>query len=247
MKNLVIRLLNVILLLVLILSGREASGQEFRFKVEHDHLVKSCEGELIINQKGVEYQTDNKDHARNWSYTAIKMIKLQSPKEIEIISYERSRETLGTDREFEFKVIEGELSKEVSDFLLARVDRPLSTTFVATEEKPRYELPARHRHRFGACQGTLKVYADRVIYESDRPENSRSWRWSDIRSISRTGPYKFGVTSYEPEFGGTSKIFNFDLKEQLGESVYDYLWARVYKVRLPASVNENRQAERPQP
>jgi hypothetical protein len=247
MKNRMIKTLNAIALLVLIFGAREALGQEFKFKVEHDHLVKSCKGELIIGPQGVEYQTENKDHARKWNFTDIKMIKLESPREIEVISYESSRKTLGQDRTFEFRVIEGEITKQVSDFLLARVEQPLATSFVATEEKPRYELPVRHRHRFGECQGTLKVYADRVIYQSDKQDNSRYWRWTDIQSISRTGPYQFGVTTYEPEFGGPSKTFNFDLKEQMDEKVYDYLWTRVYKVRLPASANENRLAGRSQP
>jgi len=242
MKNQLIRMLNVAAILVLVFGGREALGQEFKFKVEHEHLVKSCKGELIISPQGIEYQTENKDHAHKWGFTDIKMIRLESPKEVEIISYERSRKTLGTDREFEFKLVEGEVTKDVSDFLLTKVERPLSTSFVATEDKPSYELPVRHRHRFGACQGLLKVYADRVVYVSDKAENSRHWRWSDIRSISRTGPYQFGVTTYEPEFGGPSKTFNFDLKEQMDETVYDYLWSRVYKVRLPKSANENRLA-----
>ena len=247
MKNRMIRMLNVIALLVLVFGGREALGQEFKFQVEHDHLVKSCKGELTISPQGLEYRTENKEHARKWDFTDIKMIKLESPKKVEVITYESSRKTLGQDKTFEFKVLEGEVTKGVSDFLLARVERPLATSFVATEEKPRYELPVRHRHRFGECQGTLKVYADRVIYQSDKQDNSRYWRWTDIQSISRTGPYQFGVTTYEPEFGGPSKTYNFDLKEQMDEKVYDYLWTRVYKVRLPASVNENRLAGSSQP
>lgn len=244
MKNRMIRMLNVVALLALVVGGREALAQEFRFKVEHDHMIKSCRGDLIISPNGVEYRTGNKDHARKWGYTDIKMIELESPKEIEIISYETSRKTLGNDRGFEFKVLESEITKEVSDFLLARVARPLATTFVATEEKPRYEFPVRHRHRFGGCQGTLKMYADRLIYESEDAEGSRYWRFSDIKSISRTGSYQFAVTTYEPEFGGPSKTYNFDLKERMDEKVYDYLWARVYKVRLPVSRNQGHPAER---
>ncbi|HET9532348.1 MAG TPA: hypothetical protein VFQ92_18465, partial [Blastocatellia bacterium] len=159
-----IRMLNVVAILVLVFGGREALGQEFKFQVEHDHLYRSCKGELVINRDGVEYRTENEEHARKWGFTDIKMIKLESPKEIEVISYESSRKTLGQDKVFEFKVLEGEVTREVSDFLLARVERPLSTSFVVTEEKPQYEYPVRHRHRLGGCQGTLKIYVDRIIY-----------------------------------------------------------------------------------
>ena len=93
---------------------------------------------------------------------------------------------------------------------------------------------------------TCSMYAHMAIYESDDPEGSRRCRWSDINGIGRTGHYQFGVTTYEPEFGGPSKTYNFDLKEQMDERVYDYLWTRVYKVRLPTSINEQL-AGRPQP
>jgi hypothetical protein len=139
---------------------------------------------------------------------------------------------VGRDETFEFKVIQGQVTKELSDFLLARIARPLATTFVATEEKGRYEIPVRHNHRVSSCQGVLKVYPDKLIYESSKQENSRYWRWADIQSISRTGPYQFSVTTYEPKLGGP-KLYNFDLKEQMGEAIYEYLWARVYKVTYP--------------
>jgi hypothetical protein len=105
---------------------------------------------------------------------------------------------------------------------------------VRSEEKSAYEMPARHRHSFGGCQGTIRIYGDRVVYESARPENSGLWRWTDIRAISRTNPYQLSITSYEPKMGGPTKTYNFDLKERMSDAVYDYLWSRIYNVALPA-------------
>lgn len=244
MKRMMIHIMSVAAVLLLGFGGQKALAQEFKFPVEHDHLYKSCKGELIISQDGVEYRTENKNHARRWTYRDIKLIKLKSPKEIEVISYESGLKTLGQDRTFQFKVLEGEVTKEVSEFLLARVERPLATIFVGTEKEPQYEFQVRHRHRLDGCQGLLKLYADKMIYESDRPENSRLWRWADVQSISRIGPYQFGVTTYEPKFGGPTKTYNFDLKERMDDATYDYLWARVYKVTLPASPKNEQLAGR---
>lgn len=219
-----------------LIFGGEGLAQEFTFPVQHDHAIGSCKGDLIIAQDGIEYKTAHRKDARRWAYTDIKMVKLVSPQKVEVLSYESSRAKLGRDRTFEFKVQKGEVSKEVSEFLLSRVSRPLATSFVKSEEKAQYEIPARHRHRLGGCQGTIRVYADRIVYESTRPESSRLWRWSDIQSISRSGPYQLSITSYEPKFGGPTKAYNFDLKEALTEAGYDYLWARVYKVTLPVSL-----------
>lgn len=225
-----------------------ASAQEFKFRVEHDHLIGSCKGELIINQDAVEYRTEKKEHARKWTYTDIEIIKLMSPRKVELLTYESARMKLWRDRAFEFKVLDGKVTKEVSDFLVKRVERPLSTTFVATEEKPQYAIPVRHRHSFGGCQGALKVYVDRVVYESqNKQESSRYWRWSDIKSFSRIGRYELSITTFEPKLGGPTKTFNFDLKEEMNDAMYDYLWARVYKPTLPAMADEKREGERPQP
>lgn len=212
-----------------------ASAQESTFPVEHNHTFKSCKGDLIINNEGVEYRTTHKNHSRKWTYTDIKMIKLVSPTQVTVLTYESRWLTLGRDEAFDFKVLKGELSKDVNDFLLARVSSPLATSFVKSEENPRYAIPVRHRHSFGGDQGTLKVYADGVAYDSVRTKNSRRWRWTDIQSISRTGPYQFAVTTYEPRFGGPTMTYNFDLKERMDDTVYDFVWSRIYKPTLPAS------------
>jgi hypothetical protein len=233
-KHLIIRLFGVAALSILIPSGW-ASAQEFTFPVEHNHTFKSCKGDLIINGEGLEYRTTHKDHARKWTYTDIKMIKLVSPKEVNVLTYESRLLTLGRDEAFQFKVLKGEMSKDVNDFLLARVSRPLATSFVKSEEEPQYAIAVRHRQSFGSDQGTLKIYADIVAYDSVSAKSSRRWRWTDIQSISRMGPYQFAITTYEPEFGGPTKTYIFDLKERMSDSVYDYLWSRIYKPTLPAS------------
>lgn len=234
MNHLIIRLFSGAALSILISSGW-ASAQEFTFQVEHNHTFKSCKGDLIINGDGVEYRTAHKDHARKWAYTDIQMIKLVSPTQLTVVTYESRLLTLGRDETFDFKVLKGEVSKDVSDFLLTRIERPLATSFVKSEEKPRYAIPVRHRQGFGSDQGTLKIYADIVEYDSVKAKSSQRWRWTDIQSISRMGPYQFAITTYEPKFGGPTKTYNFDLKERMDDTVYDYLWAKIYKPTLPAS------------
>ncbi len=236
MKQMLIRSIIAAAFVALALSG-QSLAQEFTFKVEHDHLYRSCKGELTIGERGVEYKTANKGHARKWSYQDIKMIKLESTSKIEILTYESSKVKLGRDHDFEFKVIEGEISKEVSDFLLSRVGRPVATSFVNAGEKGIYEFAVRHRHRLGDCEGTLRVFDDKVVYESQKAENSRQWRVSDIRSISREGTYRFSITTFEPQFGGPTRAYNFDLKEGMEDEAYDFLWALIYRPTLPSRVD----------
>lgn len=233
-----VRFVYAAVITMVVFTAREALGQELTLAVKHDHVIGSCKGDLIINSDGIEYRTNHKKDARTWTYTDIKMIKLVSPRELELLTYEASPTRLGRDKVFEFKVLKGELPKVVSDFLAARVARPMASSFVESEEKAVYEIPARHHHRLGDCEGTIKVYADRVVYQSEQADSSRVWRWSDIQSISRAGPYRFAITSYEPKLGGPTKVYNFDLKGRMGDQVYDYLWAKLYHVPAPASAKE---------
>ena len=219
----------------------EKKANEFRFKVKHKHLRKSCQGELIINEDGAEYLTEYNEHRRNWLFTDIKLFKLISETKIEIITYQQRQlrpsldETFkfGSDESFKFELLDGEITRDLSEFLLARIKRPVVTTFIhqpVEAKPPLYVLPARHRHRWGGCNGELRIYEDKVIYESfEDAENSRLWRWSDLQSFGRSNRYKFEITTFEPQTGG-EKTFNFDLKEEMTDEIYDYLWKKFYKV-----------------
>ena len=64
----------------------------------------------------------------------------------------------------------------------------------------------KHDHRFGHCQGTLILTADRVAFESiDDINDSRQWQLVDIKEVEQNGAYRLKVT---PFLGDT---FNFEL------------------------------------
>lgn len=223
-------------------TAREKPTTEFRFGVKHDHLRKSCEGELVINDEGIEYITAFEKHERYWDFVDIKLLKLISKTEIEVQTYTTYRPKLtlnqslkiGRDESFRFKFLEGEMTQEINDFLQSKIKKPMATTFIDAEDEtatPIYSLPVRHRHRWGGCSGVLKVYDDRLVYKSyTEPTDSRLWRWSDIQGLGRSSRYKFEITTFEPQFGGPEKPYNFDLKEEMTDEIYDFVWKRFYKV-----------------
>lgn len=210
--------------------GAEGVAQDFRLPVRHDHRLRSCRGELLITADGIEYRTAHAPHARRWTFEEIRMIVLASRCEIVLHTYEAHWWTWGRDRAFRFTTMSQEIPAEMSAFLSARVRRPLATSVVAADGTPLREVAARHRHRFGGCQGTIRIYADRIVYESrDRPRDSRAWRWADILRVGRFGPYSLEIATYEPEIGGPTRVYVFDLKTDLSEEAYDFVWERVYR------------------
>jgi hypothetical protein len=112
---------------------------------------------------------------------------------------------------------------------MERAARPLVTSVLpASEDIPAFEAPVKHLRRFGGRIGTLKVYSDRVIYESqDEPSDSRYWRYGEIRSFSQSDRFRFEIVTFEDKFGGP-KAYNFQLREDLPAGAYDYIWTRVY-------------------
>jgi len=225
--------LTLILFVALFIAARPAMAQSYEFAVEHDHTFGGCRGKLIITPERVEYRTEYKEHSREWRYTDLRQIKIASPKRIELASYEDRKWWMGLDRVFEFKLLEGEITPEISALLVERAARPVVTSVTPkTEDAPAFEVPVKHLHRFGGCIGTLKIYPDRVVYESqDMPPDSRYWRYPDIRNFSQSERYRFEIISFEDKFGGP-KAYNFQLREDLPATAYDYVWARVYPSKL---------------
>lgn len=224
------KVMGVFLISVFAAGGRSGLAQEFRIPVRHDHALRSCRGELVITGEEIAYQTAHRHHARRWRFSEIQMLTVASRTELIILTYESGRWTFGRDRAFRFRVVEGELSPEVGAFLLSRMERPMAMALAAPWREPLQELAVRHRHRFGGCQGVLRLHPEGVAYvSSDHPRDSRFWRWSDIQGIGRLGPHQFEVTTYEPEFGGPTRTYVFDLKTGLSNEAYDFIWERVYR------------------
>src|SRR5262245_40874985 len=234
--------LTLILFVALFFAAQPAMAQSYEFAVEHDHTFGGCQGKLIITPERIEYRTEYKEHSREWRYTDLRQIKIVSPKKMELASYEDRKWRMGLDRIYEFKLLEGEITSEISALLVERATRPVVTSVApAPEGAPAFEVPVKHLHRFGGCIGTLKIYPDRVVYESqDTPSDSRNWRYGDIQNFSKSERFRFEIATFEDKFGGP-KSYNFQLREDMPATAYDYVWERVY----PSKFRRDDQLARP--
>lgn len=206
------------------------SAQEFTYKVKQDRTRGHRDGELILSDKGVEYRaTKRENEDRTLSFEDIKLFEILSPIRVRIWTYKDRKVFLGKNESLTFEIVEGQLDQRVSDFLRDRITRPFVTSFLDGQEAMLAEIPVKHLHRSGGCEGTLKVFADRLVYESLTGYDSRSWRWTDIRGVGRPDVYKFDVETFEPQTGASSRSFNFALKVQMPDKTYDLIWSRVYR------------------
>ena len=221
----------IILACFAVLFVSQASAQEFSYKVQQDRIKGHRDGELIISASGVEYRAKQEKNSRVWTYTDIKLFEILSPTRVRIWTYQNRKLLLGQEESLTFKIVEGEIDQQVSDFLRGRIARPLVTSLTReeSESEPLSQIPVKHLHSFSGCQGVLKVYPDRLVYEAQDGHDSRSWRWTDIRSVGRPDVDRFEVLTFEPQPGGPKRSFNFILKEPLPDKIYDFIWSRVFR------------------
>ena len=83
------------------------------------------------------------------------------------------------------------------------------------------EIPVRHRHGIGGCQGILTIAQDKIIYRTQHEGDSRIWLLKDLESFASNDPFHLRLsTAFE--------TFNFDLKLPLQEAAYEHIWKALH-------------------
>ncbi len=232
-------------------ASPDAKPALFTYKVKHDHRIGQGGGELRITETGIEYRGASDDEVRHngvWRDDDIKRLEL-SKTILRVVTYEATRFPLiprhtpkiregkslrfGSEREHEFRLVEGEITPEMVRTLLARFKRPIATSVLPNEDEKSgkfiFEIPVFHRQRAGGASGTLRIYEDYVAFISEREDQSRYWRYDDIRDIGTLGRYKFEIATYEGQFGTDGRSYIFDLKRPMTNAEHDTLWAKIYE------------------
>jgi hypothetical protein len=204
-------------------------AQRFELPVEHLHALRNCRGTLIISPEGVAYRTEHEEDARQWRFTDIQSIKVTAPKTMEFFTYEDQKRLLGRDRIWKFRVLKGEVPAEVSALLAEKAARPVITNVPdAKGAAPQFTIPVKHRHLLGGCDGELKIFPDRVVYESaNLPRDSRSWLFVDLDSFAHYERFFMEFITYEHHQGTATRTYDFELKEDLPPQAETFIRTRL--------------------
>ena len=200
----------------------QAQPPEVRtFAVRHEHTVGSCTGTLTFSATEIQYQTKEKKHQRMWSFPDVKFFEIVSSGELKIHTYENEGILrLGSDRDYTFKLTEGKIPDGLYAFLVAKSPRAVVTRAIFSGTEIVQEIPVRHRHNLGGCQGVLTIAQDKIIYRTSQESDSRIWRLKDLQSFASNDPFQLRLsTAFE--------TFNFDLKLPLQEAAYEHIWKAI--------------------
>ncbi|MGH8245385.1 MAG: hypothetical protein ACREUU_03020 [Gammaproteobacteria bacterium] len=185
------------------------------FAVRHKHRWGSCEGALRVSKDGVGYETAHQKHARTWSFRDIRHADFRSKTRLALRTY-------GAPETWHFHLREGDWSPDAYRLLARRVERGVTSRILYPATTFLYELPVRHRHLRGGCEGTLRIGLEETIYDTQEPKHRRIWRSRDLRSFGSAGPHDLRLTTEE-------ETFTFDLKQPLQKEVYDHLWKTTHE------------------
>lgn len=148
---------NLLVLMLFAFGGaRTGRAQGMEFEVQHHHTLKDCRGTLKISPDGVEYLTLHVKDSRKWTFDEIRTLEVLSPTRISIVTYEDQRRLAGKDRVFEFTLLKGKATPELSTFLLSSVKRPMAVAVLPEQGVPDFELPVKHLHAITGTTGVLK-------------------------------------------------------------------------------------------
>lgn len=206
-----------------------ARAQDFKYSVKHHHTLKDCRGALNITSDGVEYFASKTKDSRRWTWNNIRTLEVESPMEISIVTYEDQKRWAGKDKVFRFTLLDKRATPELAAFLLKHVKRPMEISVIPEDsEKPTFEIPVKHLRMVTGTQGVLRIYSDKVVYQTEVKGDSRYWRISDIQRFSQPDRFRFQIVGYLPKAGGPTEDYNFQLFEDPPAGLYDYLWVRLH-------------------
>jgi hypothetical protein len=98
-------------------------------------------------------------------------------------------------------------------------------------ERVPLKYPVEHNHRNGSCRGELTIDKWVFTYTSeDRPEDSRSWKVTDVKEVSSKTPQELVVKTKESSVGTIGQDRNYKFKvlgAGIEREVVDFMIRRV--------------------
>ena len=234
-------------LLILGLSASLSAAEPLAFEVRHRHLRHGAAGTLRVADDRLTFEEGGKHkaHSRQWRFENIQQLTL-SREALRILTYEDSQLKFGHDREFVFDRLPEDLAAKLYPVFSLRLDQRFVAAIADSQVKALWEMPVKLLRTIGASQGAIVVGADHIIYRTELPEQSRTWRTKDIDMVSSSGPFDLTITTFELDSSNYAghKDFHFALKRPLAEAEYDSLWRRVCQAKglqiLNSSIPEGR-------
>lgn len=212
----------LIFTLALISAAAAHAAESFEYSVFRDRFPRKEAGRLMISDAGIRYRSDHRKTAIDLPFSNVFTADVSDPKVIRVKTYDIVKRRLLGRQVHVFRLRDGRHDRGLARFLSGAMQRPVVGSF-GPESKPDAGVRAYHRHRFGGCHGNIHIDRSGIQFQSDKPEDSRTWLYRDIETVGTMNPFHFRVTTLV-------ETFNFDLQERLPQLVYDLASRKTYQL-----------------
>jgi hypothetical protein len=193
-------------------AASEGPSPSWQSSAKLHRAVGSEKGDLLVGANGIEFRS-GKGQTLKLSYLEMQTFHL-SPHSLVIETYQNRRKHMPGVERLRFEMTES-VSPQVAADLAKEVQRP-SQNAVPDPAAQGIVIPAHHRSLAGGTNGILRFRDGGIDYVTGAPDDSRSWRWADLQTLSSPDPYHLLAFGYRD-------TYSFDLKELLPQSLYYHL------------------------
>lgn len=219
-------------LVLLLFLAASLPGETFTV-IHKNKAWRDGKGTVEINDAGIAYHAEKEKRSRKWGWLDIQYFDRISDTEFNILTYTDQRKYLGRDRSYRFVITDGKLSDALFAMISKKLGRPVTNRVIHSQPKAIYEIPVKHLHTFGGCEGVLRFTKDAIYYVTDHTKDQREWILArDVNSVWSEDVYRLEVHAYDNnrrEFSST-RIYKFELKKPLDPEFYRSLKLKMYNL-----------------
>jgi len=190
-------------------AASESPSPSWQSPAKLRRAVGSKKGDLLVGANGIEFRS-GKGQTLKLPYLEVQTFHL-SPHSLVIETYQNRKKHMPGVERLRFEMTES-VSPQVAADLAKEVQRP-SQNAVPDPTVQGIVIPAHHRSLAGGTNGILRFRDGGIDYVTGAPDDSRSWRWADLQTLSSPDPYHLLAFGYRD-------TYSFDLKELLPQSLY---------------------------
>lgn len=176
-------------------------------------MIGGTPGTLRTDSQGVEF-VPMKGASMHWEFTQIKDIDLQKHRVV-LVGYDNREWHLPGTRRFDLE-FKKEITPAVAASLTEKMCRPARNRVPDPDAPAIMVIDVRRSEHFGGSNGLLRIRQQGIDYVTAQPGQSRSWRWTDLQTLSNPDPYHLFVFGYLDSYA-------FDLKETLSRQVFNHI------------------------
>jgi hypothetical protein len=192
-------------------------------RMHRANLIPGDHGTLQIDQAGVEFRATN-EHRLRWTFGEIRAIFI-APHRLVVETYlNRSLHRPGV-RKYRFDFTQT-LPPDVAESVAEAVGRPSQNADPEADAPAFATIPVRHRAFASGTNGVLRFRQDGIDYVTASREDSRSWRWADLQTLSDPDPYHLFVFGYRD-------TYTFDLNAPLSRKLLDWAADEIFMHNEP--------------